>query len=576
MNVFTKNKSWKKIYFYEESCGENTFTKNRRKTRTRLPRNNQRKSWSLRSDQARTRLGRYVASELSPKLGRYVATEVSPKLGRYVATEHFATRIRSLTRRSFLRVLRRSQRTATFVGLTSVKSGYVVNMPEFPERDGRSPRFERYSKRQTGAATSAGVPESTNSERTGASKERDSGLVGEDVVAEPSASSPKRKKKSKRTKKKVADEALDADAPLEEATSLGEASKGSETEKKKGRRKRLWEGTTSPVNEEKPAPRPSSDGTTPVDAVGRESLSPETSSEKRRKVSAREGDPRSESAASERSVPDSTTRKGARSKGSFARRGGVEFPDRVQFSYDEKTPLIFNPPGCAELTRQICGGTRELPPIGDLYFKDEYVDAAFAIARSDRSMNFLVEKYDSTLKQTMVQPGASEKLAQARLKAIERVRAEHKKANEKAAKEKESGEPAVDVTSAPTKQTVAPEEENHEKYDPKTGDALVQEERAENVSPQDPVLVSDSSSKGQEDEEEGGDRAEKTLSPKPNEEEATCEKGGALSIPPSKADLLAPTSSQVEDLTVSVAEDLQDPPVLSAPTGNGDDQDSVA
>ena len=52
-------------------------------------------------------------------------------------------------------------------------------------------------------------------------------------------------------------------------------------------------------------------------------------------------------------------------------------------------------------------------------------------------MNFLVEKYDSALKQTMIQLGASEKLAQARLKAIERVRDEHKKANEKAEKEKE-------------------------------------------------------------------------------------------------------------------------------------------
>ena len=48
-------------------------------------------------------------------------------------------------------------------------------------------------------------------------------------------------------------------------------------------------------------------------------------------------------------------------------------------------------------------------------------------------MNFLVEKYDSALKQTMIQLGSSEKLAQTRLKVIERVRAEHKKANEKAA-----------------------------------------------------------------------------------------------------------------------------------------------
>ncbi|KAF2540418.1 hypothetical protein F2Q68_00029989 [Brassica cretica] len=32
-------------------------------------------AWSLRSNRARTRLGRYVVTELSPKLGCYVATE---------------------------------------------------------------------------------------------------------------------------------------------------------------------------------------------------------------------------------------------------------------------------------------------------------------------------------------------------------------------------------------------------------------------------------------------------------------------------------------------------------------------
>ena len=52
-------------------------------------------------------------------------------------------------------------------------------------------------------------------------------------------------------------------------------------------------------------------------------------------------------------------------------------------------------------------------------------------------MNYLVEKYDSTLKQTMVQLGASEKLARTRLGVIERLRAENKKACDKAAKEKE-------------------------------------------------------------------------------------------------------------------------------------------
>ncbi|KAF2596177.1 hypothetical protein F2Q68_00011061 [Brassica cretica] len=78
-----------------------------------------------------------------------------------------------------------------------------------------------------------------------------------------------------------------------------------------------------------------------------------------------------------------------------------------------------------------------MPQLEDLYFRNEYIDAASSRARSDGSMNFLIEKYDSALKQTMIQLGSSEKLAQARLKAIERVRAEHKKANEKAEKEKE-------------------------------------------------------------------------------------------------------------------------------------------
>ncbi|KAG2247972.1 hypothetical protein Bca52824_087600 [Brassica carinata] len=63
-----------------------------------------------------------------------------------------------------------------------------------------------------------------------------------------------------------------------------------------------------------------------------------------------------------------------------------------------------------------------MPQLDDLYFKNEYIDAASSRARSDGSM---------------IQLGSSEKLAQARLKAIERVRAEHKKANEKAAEEKE-------------------------------------------------------------------------------------------------------------------------------------------
>ncbi|KAF3540148.1 hypothetical protein F2Q69_00022272 [Brassica cretica] len=79
----------------------------------------------------------------------------------------------------------------------------------------------------------------------------------------------------------------------------------------------------------------------------------------------------------------------------------------------------------------------ELPPIGDLYFKDEYIDDAFTRTRSDGSMNYLVEKYDSALKQMMIQLGASEKLARARLGAIERMRAKNKKAGDMVDEEKE-------------------------------------------------------------------------------------------------------------------------------------------
>ncbi|KAL0690242.1 hypothetical protein Bca4012_089920 [Brassica carinata] len=63
-----------------------------------------------------------------------------------------------------------------------------------------------------------------------------------------------------------------------------------------------------------------------------------------------------------------------------------------------------------------------MPQLDDLYFRNEYIDAASWRAR---------------VTATMFQLGSSEKLVQKRLKVIERVRAEHKKANEKAAEEKE-------------------------------------------------------------------------------------------------------------------------------------------
>ncbi|KAF2560794.1 hypothetical protein F2Q70_00016165 [Brassica cretica] len=286
---------------------------------------------------------------------------------------------------------------------------------------------------------------STSSDADRASKEGAPGLVNEDVGAEPSASGPKKKKKSKKSRRKATEE-----LPLEEIVSLDETSEGLEARKEKGGRKRPYEGATSSADHgEAPAvgregaaegpfesnrseaapenrprkkkkkkrsieaePRPSDAEAGLVYVVAGGGISLETPPEER-KVSARGSDP----VASERSVPDPSARKGYRSEGSTVRREKIEFPDRVEFSYNETTPLILNPLRCAELTRQIRGGMKEMPQLDDLYFKNEYIDAASSRARvtssrarSDGSMNFLVEKYDSTLKQTMIQLGSSEKL----------------------------------------------------------------------------------------------------------------------------------------------------------------------
>ncbi|KAG2266323.1 hypothetical protein Bca52824_073402 [Brassica carinata] len=266
---------------------------------------------------------------------------------------------------------------------------------------------------------------------------KSSGLVDKHVGAEPPASSPKKKMKSKKPRRKATEE-----LPLEEIASLDEVSKV----EREGY-KRFGEVDRSAAPEDRPGkkkksveaePRPFDAETGLVEVVAGGDVSLETPPEER-EVSARGSDP----VTGERSIPDPSARKGSRSKGSTARRkkiefpDRVEFPDRIEFSYNETTPLILNPLRCAELTRQIHGGTKEMPQLDDLYFKNEYIDAASSRARSDGSMNFLVEKYDSALKQTIIQLGSSEKLAQTRLKVIKRVRAEHKKANEKAAEEKE-------------------------------------------------------------------------------------------------------------------------------------------
>ncbi|KAG2307698.1 hypothetical protein Bca52824_027446 [Brassica carinata] len=126
------------------------------------------------------------------------------------------------------------------------------------------------------------------------------------------------------------------------------------------------------------------------------------------------------------------------SEGSLGKRPRIDFSDRVEFSYNEGTPLVCNPGQRAELSRQIRGGPRELPPVDDLVFKDDYIEASLAQRTADGSVNVLVEKYDTALKQTMTELGASVKLSRVRLGVIERLRADQERINKNTLEEKEA------------------------------------------------------------------------------------------------------------------------------------------
>ncbi|KAH0884365.1 hypothetical protein HID58_060461 [Brassica napus] len=404
----------------------------------------------------------------------------------------------------------------------------------------------------------ADVQGSTSSDADRASKEGAHGLVNEDVGAEPSASGPKKKKKSNKSRRKAIEELL-----LEEIASLDETSEGLEASKEKGGRKRPYEGATSsadhgeaptvgregaaegPFESIEAEPRPSDAEAGLVEVVAGGGVSLETPPEER-KVSARGSDP----VASERSVSDPSAGKGSRSEGSTVRRGKIEFPDRVKFSYNETTPLILNPLRCAELTHQIRGGTKEMPQLDDLYFKNEYIDAASSRAR------------------TMIHLGSSEKLAQARLKVIERVRAEHKKANEKAAEEKEILRVKFEELEGKLKSTRAARKELD---NPEIGNTPIREKETGNVGIKDPVLVSDSSSEGREGEEEEGDRVEEMPSLQPIEEEKTDEVGNRDVPPPPAVDSLVSIPTRVEDPTVAATEDPVGPSALGTPEEAGQD-----
>ncbi|KAH0868291.1 hypothetical protein HID58_075313, partial [Brassica napus] len=223
-----------------------------------------------------------------------------------------------------------------------------------------------------------GTSEGGGTSREGASKR--ASREGGPIAVDQGGSKEKKKKDRKKRSRGGAASSVDRGESLaegQEAVLVGTAPDGHP----KKRTKRSVEAEPRPSTSG--ATRPSTSGAnaadaTLVDAVGEASGTPKTPSEERRKTSSREGGSGGEP---ERSAPDSSARQRSRSEGSVAKRRRIEFPDRVEFSYDETTPLILNPLRWAELTRQIRGGTKEKPQLEDLYFKNEYIDAASSRAR---------------------------------------------------------------------------------------------------------------------------------------------------------------------------------------------------
>ncbi|KAG2323369.1 hypothetical protein Bca4012_058862 [Brassica carinata] len=273
--------------------------------------------------------------------------------------------------------------------------------------------------------------------------------------------------------------------------------------------------------------------------------------------------------------------------------------DRVHFSCDEKTPLAQNPRQCTELTRQIRGGTKDLPLIDDLYFSADYIYAARYRKLSDGSMNYLVEKYDSALKQTMIELGLSQKLTRVRGSALERIRDEQKKAKDQAAEEKEVLRVKFEELEGKLKSDRAVKKElvrekdrlekanaalekekaelQAEKSDDRPGETLVgtmsapaekvevpeksvveedarsaQEEGLKSAHPEDPVEVSDTSS----EEEEEEDQTEEVPSSTPSESKEAGEipeSGVRNTVPPGGGDTLVPDA----DLPLSTSEGVE-------------------
>ncbi|KAL0734284.1 hypothetical protein Bca4012_010494 [Brassica carinata] len=72
--------------------------------------------------------------------------------------------------------------------------------------------------------------------------------------------------------------------------------------------------------------------------------------------------------------------------------------ERLTFRHDKDTPFISDPGACAELMRQIRGGTHLMPEIPKLAFPDRYVESAQADMEAVLRKNQLIADYELALR----------------------------------------------------------------------------------------------------------------------------------------------------------------------------------
>ncbi|KAF3601666.1 hypothetical protein F2Q69_00036649 [Brassica cretica] len=202
--------------------------------------------------------------------------------------------------------------------------------------------------------------------------------------------------------------------------------------KEKKVRKKSAEGQSEPIGDaegHEPVVHEGSSRDATTRAVVESSGSPNIPLEKRKKLSC--GSDVSASAAKTPSVAPPTITGG----GSASEERRIKFRDGVEFKYDGDTPLAYAPSKCSELIRQIRGGAKDMPPVKDLLFKDAYVDAGRTKVLSDGSMNYVVELYDTALKETISKLKQSDRLVRATDTVINRKTSEFRAAIDKAAAE---------------------------------------------------------------------------------------------------------------------------------------------